>query len=276
MLVLSRRHSEKILFPNLGISIEVLNIAGKLVRLGVTAPRDISVVREEIQQRTSADPLKRDPLKRDPLKRDPLKRDQLKRDQLKRDQLKRDPPSAHEVRGQLNNASLALHLAVKQFRNGRVGEAEESLNIALQKLSLVDGRLAGQSPAPAQRSRIQALLVDDNENESALLASFLRLSGIDVDRACDGCDALDYLSSHERPDVVLLDMRMPRFDGPSTVAAIRRNPTFQGLKVVAVSGSPPDEYAIVTGPDGVDDWFQKPLDPCRLAERVAALAHGPG
>jgi len=246
MLVLSRRHSEKILFPNLGISIEVLSVAGKLVRLGVKAPRDISVVREEIYQHTAASALKR------------------------------DPPSAHDLRGQLNNASLALHLAVKQCRSGRVSEAEESLNEALQKLALIDGRFSSRPPAVTARSRIQALLVDDNDNESALLASFLQLSGINVDRAHDGCDALDYLSSHAQPHVVLLDMRMPRFDGPSTVAAIRRNPAHQGLKVFAVSGSPPEEFAIVTGPDGVDDWFQKPLDPRRLAERVAALARGPG
>lgn len=246
MLVLSRRNSEKILFPNLGISVEILNIAGKLVRLGVKAPRDISVVREEIYRETSAGPLKR------------------------------DPPSDHNLRGQLNNASLALHLAVKQFRNGRVEQAEESLAEALRKLQSVDSRLAGLNAAPAPVARIQALLVDDNDNESALLASFLRLSGIEVDRACDGSDALDYLSSHSQPDVVLLDMRMPRFDGPSTVAAIRRNPALHGLKVFAVSGSAPGEFAITTGPDGVDDWFQKPLDPRRLAERVAALAHGPG
>ena len=47
MLVLSRRESEKILFPTLGISVEVLNIQGRKARIGIDAPADIPVLRHE-------------------------------------------------------------------------------------------------------------------------------------------------------------------------------------------------------------------------------------
>jgi CheY-like chemotaxis protein len=113
-----------------------------------------------------------------------------------------------------------------------------------------------------------ALVVEDDANESALLAAVLRLSGFRVDTASDGCHALDYLATHKRPDVVLLDMRMPRCDGPTTISAIRSNPQLSGLRVVAVSGSRSSEVGVSTGPQGVDRWFCKPVDPRRLVHEL--------
>ncbi len=54
------------------------------------------------------------------------------------------------------------------------------------------------------------------------------MTGFQVDTAGDGADALDYLHSHDRPDVVLLDMLMPRCDGPTTIGRIRRDPSLEG------------------------------------------------
>ncbi len=51
MLVLSRGQTDKIVFPNLDITIEVLRIEGNRVRVGINAPKDISVLRHEIAQK---------------------------------------------------------------------------------------------------------------------------------------------------------------------------------------------------------------------------------
>jgi carbon storage regulator CsrA len=48
MLVLSRSKTEKIVFPGLGITIEILGVSGNRVRVGVDAPRDIQVLRSEV------------------------------------------------------------------------------------------------------------------------------------------------------------------------------------------------------------------------------------
>jgi DNA-binding response OmpR family regulator len=112
-------------------------------------------------------------------------------------------------------------------------------------------------------------VVEDDANESELLAAFLRLSGFDVDTASDGCDALDYLScGRRRPDVVLLDMQMPRCDGASTISAIRENPAYSGLRVIAVSGRVPADMGVTVGPSGVDKWFRKPLNPQTLVSEL--------
>ena len=112
----------------------------------------------------------------------------------------------------------------------------------------------------AQPHKSKALLVEDNPNERELLAMFLRLTGVDVDVAGDGVEALDYLHSRGRPDVMLLDMGLPRCDGPTTVREIRRDPAYAGLKIFAVAGRAQDEFDLVRGPTGVDRWFLKPVD----------------
>ena len=51
MLVISRRENERFVFPNLGIAIQVIKVAGKAAKIGVEAPREIRVLREELRGR---------------------------------------------------------------------------------------------------------------------------------------------------------------------------------------------------------------------------------
>ena len=232
MLVLSRRANEKIDFPTLGITVEVCSINRNVVRIGIEAPSNVPIVRKEIASGVS----------------------------------RRHDPSqlSHHNRNRLHTASLAVHLAQKQLQAGLDDEADATLTEALRVFSALDQEMA----AKATNRKIRALLVEDNCNESALLSEFLRLHGITVETACDGLDALDYLRSHERPDVILLDMRMPRCDGPTTIAAIRQNAAFEGMKVFAVSGADPDSCAVESSSRGVDRWFTKPVNPNTLVQEM--------
>jgi CheY-like chemotaxis protein len=180
---------------------------------------------------------------------------------------------SHEIRNRLHTASLALHLSQKLLQAGRQAEAERTLQKALDEFGAVEAHLtrreqsvAGAEPA---RTRGHALIVEDNLNESELLASYLRLSGFQVDTARDGCDALSLLEAEVRPDAILLDMRMPRCDGPTTVNAIRANPDYRDLKVYAISGTSPDTLGLERGPLGVDHWFPKPLNPEVLVRELS-------
>lgn len=111
--------------------------------------------------------------------------------------------------------------------------------------------------------------MEDDGNERELLAGVLGMNGCECATAAadgdgDGDEALDYLATHARPDVVLLDMPMPRCDGPTELRAIRSNPMTAGLKVIAVSGSSPQEMGVAVSPRGVDVWFTKPRNPRSL------------
>lgn len=248
MLVLTRRPRQSVVFPTLGISVQIVRVAGQIVRLGVEAPRTIPVLRAEIGgPADAAGPAEAAPGALDPKVR-------------------------HRLRGRLNTASMALYLAQQQLARGLTAAAGGTLDQALAELAGIEGELAPAEhrPQPPAPRRVRALLVEDNPNESTLLGSYLRLNGVDVAQAGDGQEALDYLASHDRPDAVLLDMSLPRRNGPSVVTAVRSDPSYSGLKVYAVTGARPEDVGLPTGPGGVDGWFTKPLNPARLVEALVA------
>jgi len=274
MLVLTRGIQDKVLFPHIGVSIEILRVRGDKVRLGIEAPDDVKVLRHELAEAAN------------------LPESSTKPSSGRAQQ----DTSAHDVhhwRNRLHGASLAMTLAQKQFDLGRTDEASSSLRHALHEFDLLDHEMArhdsklqlgspesvGTDPTEcsfpsveslgdSESRRPRALLVEDNINESELLTAYLNLSGFDVDRAADGYQAVIYLARHETPDIVLLDMLMPRLDGPATIRSIRSNPDLEDVKVFAVSGSDQESLGVRTGPGGVDGWFSKPINPQRLVHEI--------
>jgi len=245
MLVLSRRPNDKVVFPHLGITVEILRVTGNSVRVGIDAPPDVAVVRNEIMEQGKLFP--------------------------RPEVAESKGISVHRLRNKLNKASLALYVMQRQLEAGKTVEAEENLNKALTEFEALDQEIGNyeqqRAAARAASGERSALLVEDDDNEAALLAEYLRMSGFRVETSPDGCEALNYLATH-RPDVVLLDMHMPRCDGPTTISAIRRNPQLSGVKVFAVSGSSPNQANVPIGPAGVDRWFSKPLNPRMLVAEL--------
>jgi CheY-like chemotaxis protein len=82
-----------------------------------------------------------------------------------------------------------------------------------------------------------------------------------------------YLEGGGRPDVVLLDMAMPRCDGPETLRRIRADQRFARLPVFSVSSTNPKELNVPDGPDGFDGWFPKPLNPRGLWDAIRTVVH---
>src|SRR5262249_9690229 len=95
--------------------------------------------------------------------------------------------------------------------------------------------------------------------ERARLARWLRLNGCECRTAADGLYALDFLATHEKPDLLLLGGWMRCCDGRQTVERIRGDRRFQGLKLFAV-GTKPEGADFRTAADGIDGWLPKPLD----------------
>ena len=253
MLVLSRGPTDKIIFPNLDITVEILRIAGNKVRVGIDAPEDVRVLRHELVDEQSGTGASTRP-----------------------------SHLSHAFRNRLNTANLALHLLQRQLDAGLAEEAETTLQKALHELDTLNETIGGttesQSNADQDRPPCRALLVEDDANESELLAGYLRMSGIDVDQAVDGLQAMIYLSRHRSPNVVLLDMQMPRLNGAKTVSSIRANPNYRNVKIFAVTGASQTECGVRIGPKGVDRWFSKPIDPQKLVDQMNhdfAIAHVP-
>ncbi|MBA4066592.1 MAG: hypothetical protein C0501_23380 [Isosphaera sp.] len=247
MLVLSRRASESIAFPSIGVTVHLLRINGTVARIGIDAPPELRVLRQELGD---APPQARPA----------------------------GPSPTHELRNRLSKISLALHLFRRQREAGHPAEAEATLGRVFDALQALDRDAVAALVAPrpaAAGPRPRALLVEDDANERELLAGLLGMNGCECATAADGVEALDYLAAHDRPDVVLLDMRMPRCDGPSTLRAIRAEPRLADLRVFGVSGTPPQEMGVFTGPGGIDGWFPKPLNPHTLWDAVQRCVSSP-
>jgi CheY-like chemotaxis protein len=174
----------------------------------------------------------------------------------------RPPKPAEQV-------TLGLFYFNQQRMNGQEEQANATFRRVIDILDSLDQDWPSpQAPAVAAPKRLRTLLVEDDANERELLAGILGMNGCECETAADGQDALDYLASHEPPDVVLLDMSLPRVPGPQILERIRREPRSRGTRVFAVSGTPASELGIPTGPDGVDAWFSKPLNPSRLWQAI--------
>ena len=104
------------------------------------------------------------------------------------------------------------------------------------------------------------LIVDDDRDSREALGELLRTLGHEVEVAADGCEAIT-LAMERRPDVVLLDIRLPDLDGHEVARRIRTAADAPG--VIALTGSEDEE----TDPATFDDYIVKPADPERL--RVA-------
>ncbi|WP_390622220.1 ATP-binding protein [Tautonia marina] len=111
--------------------------------------------------------------------------------------------------------------------------------------------------------RPRVLLVEDDETTRLPMSHLLELSGFDVQTACDGPEALEWLAQ-ERPTLVLLDLMMPRMDGIEVLRRIRGDNQLADLPVLILSGDVLDERIQQLRSLGVSGTLSKPIDFDRL------------
>ena len=115
---------------------------------------------------------------------------------------------------------------------------------------------------------LRVVIADDQELIRAGLKSLLEGRGIQVvAQASDGLEAIDIVN-HTRPDVVLMDIRMPRLDG---VEATRRLP---GHKILIVTTYELDEYVVEALRAGAAGFILKDTPPGELVDAIRVIASG--
>jgi len=113
------------------------------------------------------------------------------------------------------------------------------------------------------------LVVDDNKVIRQLIRVNLELEGIEVVTASDGVECLEVV--HQvRPDLVTLDVAMPRLDGLRTAARLRTDPRTRDLPLAIISAC--TQYEVEAGLEvGVDAFLAKPFDPAELVSLIRTL-----
>jgi two-component system, OmpR family, alkaline phosphatase synthesis response regulator PhoP len=122
----------------------------------------------------------------------------------------------------------------------------------------------------ANKPMQKVLVVDDEEPILELLKYNLEKSGYDVKTAENGMKAVE-IAKKFTPDLVLLDIMMPKMDGVETCRLIREIPEMQKSFVVFLTARS-EEYSEVAAFDvGADDYITKPIKPRALMSRISAL-----
>ena len=120
----------------------------------------------------------------------------------------------------------------------------------------------------------RVLVVDDDEVIRQLIAVNLQLEGFEVATAVDGQDCLDRVQS-VAPDVITLDVMMPRLDGWETAVQLRKSPDTAHIKVVLITARAQEDDITHGTNVGADAYLTKPIDPGEMIRVGRQLAGAP-
>jgi len=107
---------------------------------------------------------------------------------------------------------------------------------------------------------IKTLIIEDNENNMYLISFLLKNSGHKIFQAYDGKTGLG-LAKTAQPDLILLDIQLPKMNGYEVATALRKDKSLEGIPIVAITSyaMPGDqEKALAAGCNG---YIKKPINP---------------
>jgi chemosensory pili system protein ChpA (sensor histidine kinase/response regulator) len=118
--------------------------------------------------------------------------------------------------------------------------------------------------------RTFALVVDDSITVRRVTQRLLERNGMRVMTAKDGADAIQIMQEHV-PDVILLDIEMPRMDGYEVAAAVRGDPRLREVPIVMITSRVGEKHRARAIELGVDDYLGKPYQENQLLDAIEPL-----
>jgi PAS domain S-box-containing protein len=137
-----------------------------------------------------------------------------------------------------------------------------SITSGLQKSMTVE--------ADTSKARPTLLLVEDNLETQQLIAEYLELKGCAVTCTNNGYEAIEHVQA-KPPDVIVMDVQMPKLDGLATIQLLRTNPAYVNLPILVLSARamPGDREQILAA--GANAYLSKPVQLAELNHTVATL-----
>jgi signal transduction histidine kinase/DNA-binding response OmpR family regulator len=127
---------------------------------------------------------------------------------------------------------------------------------------------AGQAPADIAATKgKRVLLVEDNEINQEITTELLKLSGLTVDVASDGVEAVEYACARDYK-LVIMDVQMPRMDGLQATRLIRARCANQRLPIIAMTANAFSEDRDACIAAGMNDFISKPVEPEQMNEVI--------
>ena len=113
------------------------------------------------------------------------------------------------------------------------------------------------------------LLIEDYADNARLVMRTLKPHGYRLLHAADGESGL-LMAVEEKPDLILLDLGLPDFDGQTLAALIKGMPELAHVPIVAVTAWPPDTAEQMVQAYGCDGYVSKPISPRKFSSQIAA------
>jgi CheY-like chemotaxis protein len=165
-----------------------------------------------------------------------------------------------------------MHGGTIEARSAGEGKGSEFI-VRLPTLKKPAGdseRTKGEFESAAGRTII---VVDDNRDSAESLAMLLEISGNKAFMAHDGVEAIEAIKKH-RPDVVLLDIGLPRMDGHEVCRYVREQPWGKNIVVIALTGWGQEDDRRKSEEAGFNGHLVKPVDYDKLLELLSELTNG--
>ncbi|MEZ5500581.1 MAG: Hpt domain-containing protein [Steroidobacteraceae bacterium] len=133
-------------------------------------------------------------------------------------------------------------------------------------------RMRGQAPVARDKvdRRTFALVVDDSITVRRVTQRLLERNGMRVMTARDGMDAVAVLAEHV-PDIILLDIEMPRMDGYEVAAHVRNDARLKKIPIIMITSRVGEKHRARAIELGVDDYLGKPYQEAQLLEAIEPL-----
>lgn len=177
---------------------------------------------------------------------------------------------------------LALTKGLVQMHGGSIEARSKGVgkgSAFIVRLPAIAGSTATAAPGPAHRDSgwqaapLRILVADDNRDGAESLAMMLARDGNQVETAYDGLQAVE-AAARFRPDVILLDIGMPRLDGYAACRRIREQSGAEGPLIYAMTGWGQEGDHRESQEAGFDGHLVKPIDPTALLKLLAESAPG--
>lgn len=168
---------------------------------------------------------------------------------------------------------VEMHGGSVEPRSAGEGMGSEFI-VRLPVLSKPEGSTElGSGTAQAATPQRRILIVDDNRDSADSLAMLMEITHNEVYVAHDGAEAIEAIEKH-RPDVVLLDIGLPKLDGHEVCRRIRRQPWGKDIVIIALTGWGQEDDRRKSQEAGFDGHLVKPVDYDELLELLASLTNG--
>jgi DNA-binding response OmpR family regulator len=114
------------------------------------------------------------------------------------------------------------------------------------------------------------LVAEDDEDIRLMMKTLLELRGYHVVEARDGQETLD-IAVEKRPDLILMDLLLPRLNGLSAARSVRQTDSLRGVPIIIVSAHDPARHRSLALAAGCNAYVQKPIDFDRLDAMILNL-----